>query len=390
MNQSKIPRLFLLISTILVLIVILSVSNAYGKDYTYGEMSHILDDDKFFVFNLRFDSLDKKNDLENSEFIFNDKLTVCYLYVIEKNPKDFDIRPLTINILSPSNKIYCGTFVDFGVDYYIVQFPFKLENDSSISLNETGIWWISIEFNKTGSLLTWLYSNPDSKSFNEESNVKLFHGFSINVLNNLEYQQLKAVKSSDIASKALEKSADSAEESSKWTTISTIALFSAAAAAFYHVYILIKHKKEDKEDREKQIEKDEKEKKHERKLKCKLKMVGPMVKLFLINLHIKVWLKEISSRRFKPNDSYKFDELFEKFKLPLDKMIVSEGFIRSYSECREIDQKAEIITSCYKNFVSTTWMKLRVSPAKKDINKAKKEIENIDRLLQDFLELSIV
>ena len=186
-------------SSILIFIVILSQLsiNFAAATYTYNEVKEILDDQKFFVFNLRFDSLDTKEDLENNEFIFNDKLTVCYLCIVGRNPENLNIKPLEINIISPSNITYPGKFITFGKTCCIAEFPVEFENDLSIALNEVGTWWISIKFNQTGRLLTWIYFNADPLSFKEDCRIEMFNSFPLHVYTNLEYQQLRAVKTSE-------------------------------------------------------------------------------------------------------------------------------------------------------------------------------------------------
>jgi len=368
------------------LVLIPSVSNVYASGYSYKELLDVLGDGEFFIFNLRFDSLSKKNDLENNEFIFNDKLTVCYLTILEKKPESFSIKPLTINIISPSKKIYNGTFEDFGIDYYIVQFPFTLENDSSITLNETGNWWILINFNKSDSLMTWFFSGSDSRSFTENSSVELFRGFSINVLSNSDYQQYKSAKASEKAANALEKNAISAEDGAFWSKISTGALITAAIIAI--ISIIIQKRISNEKIKEDKIIRDEVEKTRIRKIKadCKLKMSEGLLGVQFILYPLEEFLNKIKNNKYKyyRNAQKEAEKIFDELEKHLNKVRVGLVYVYTFPEAREL---YDDVLNLSKNnvIVGNLLKKLIHNVNKKDVDEELKEVKNLREKVTNFL-----
>jgi len=232
----KIINLILLcILIFLVFSILFPPHIANSTDYTFSSVSKLVNQEEFFVFNLRFDSINKLKNLPNNEFLFNDKLTACYLTILKTNPSNFTVEPLTIRIHSPSNRVITKDFRNWGRNYYLAEFPFSFENDSSVTLNETGYWWISVNFNKTGSIITWFFSDPNTQNFTDNSTIQLFQGYSINVLSNSDYQFLQTVKS-------LNDSAISSKESSYWLMVSTGALIVTALVGAINIVLEIRRK----------------------------------------------------------------------------------------------------------------------------------------------------
>ena len=230
----KRSKLILVLTSILVISIlanmfltgwIISITpNNYDQTYNWNQ---IINDDSIssaHVFYLYLGSTKQKKEfLEDNEFLLGDRIDYCNIVMLKKKPEDLEVEPTKIEIISPSGLTYPENYPEIfkqttNENSFTAGKLSKYGERAIAKFNESGLWSIRIEFEHEGTPIGFRYCGTYSKDFDCDSKITVFNSdINVNVYTTSEYAQLRAARAS--------------ETSALWSTISTYVLIIATVIA---------------------------------------------------------------------------------------------------------------------------------------------------------------